>query len=276
MSSAVHPAADELDQMVLTYLQERGFTESAAKLRDEAQVPTLPELTARLRRSVRSAVGSGLLFHSPGAICSLERCFLKLREWVDGSLEQYRRELSALLYPMFVRSFLELVHRGLPDEAAAFMHAYRGDFGGSAPELTALAALRSPAQVAESELAREYWAGAFELRLSAYSFELLVAFVQAEQLLPFLQLLNGEHFRVLICRRASPPPPQESLPSPPPPPPPGHLPACTRSLRRRRARRRGAHSRRDLRPRGRGERAGDDAGPARGASGGARRDARGD
>lgn len=230
--------------MVLTYLQERGFTESAAKLRDEAQVrgltratagghvacvahvaqsctrahafgsavrcslcaqvPTLPELTERLRRSVRSVVGSGLLFHSPDATCSLDRCFRKLREWVEGSLEQYRRELGAVLYPIFVRSYLELVHRGLADEAADFMEAHRGDFGESAPELASLAAVVTPEQVAECEVAREYWLGTFELRMSAYSFELLVAFVQSEQLLPFLQLLNGEHFRVVIDRRAPP------------------------------------------------------------------------
>lgn len=37
----------ELDHMVLTYLQERGFTESAAKLRDEAQVRAAHERASR-------------------------------------------------------------------------------------------------------------------------------------------------------------------------------------------------------------------------------------
>lgn len=161
-------------------------------------------MTESLRRSVRSVVGSGLLFHSPDAVCSFDRCFRKLREWVEGSLEQYRRELGGVLYPIFVRSYLELVHRGLPDEASDLMAAHRAGFGESATELTALAALRTPEQVADSEVAREYWAGTFELQMSAYSFELLVAFVQAEQLLPFLQMLNGKHFMVLIARRAPP------------------------------------------------------------------------
>lgn len=167
-------------------------------------MPTLPALTEQLRRSVRSVVGSGLLFHSPEAVCSLDRCFRKLRSWVDGALEQYRCELAAVLYPIFVRSYLELVHRELPDDAADFMEAHRADFGDSVPELTALAAVRTPQQVADSEIARTYWTGSFELKMSAYSFELLVAFVQAEQLLPFLQLLNGEHFTVVITRRAPP------------------------------------------------------------------------
>jgi len=159
-------------------------------------------MVAQLRRDVKSSLGSGIIYHSAGAVWSLEACYARLNEWVASALDMYRHELSALLYPLFVRIYLELVEKGLSDEAARFMTAHRAHFADAEAELLQLASVTTAAHMRDSELARAYTSAAVELRLSAFSFELLVSFIQSEQLLPLLQLLNSDRFNVVISRRA--------------------------------------------------------------------------
>ena len=46
----------------------------------------------------------------------------RLAAWVDGSLDQYRPELTRLLYPIFVHTYLELVAKGASHLADALLH----------------------------------------------------------------------------------------------------------------------------------------------------------
>lgn len=60
----------------------------------------------RLRRSVR-----------PAPRCAALLTLLVCLSWVDGALDLYRRELSSVLWPVFVHVFLQLMRKGFPHDA---------------------------------------------------------------------------------------------------------------------------------------------------------------
>ena len=51
----------------------------------------------------------------------------QIKTFCDESLDIYRHELSLVLFPLFVHSYLDLVAKAFPEEAGNFLSEYRKD-----------------------------------------------------------------------------------------------------------------------------------------------------
>ena len=116
--AAAQPSS--LDGFVLAHLQSRGFTDAAESLKKEleqrsaaggaaADLSTASVTRPALVRMLVSSMQIRLAYDS-------------LREWVDASLDAFKPELRAVLFPFLVHCYLELVQGGEAEEAAAMLH----------------------------------------------------------------------------------------------------------------------------------------------------------
>lgn len=165
------------------------------------QAQGVPDLLAQLRTDVAGNSGTGILYHNLNHTATRSACYNALKEWVESSLDMYKAELTALMYPLFVRLYLELVDGGHMDEARAFMAKFRGYHSFYNEEVIELSSVLTPDQIRTSDIASQYWTSTFEVELSALAFELLISFLQAEQLVHLITLLNSKAFSVRVNRR---------------------------------------------------------------------------
>lgn len=84
-------------------------------------------MSGSLTESERDEVASGGLggrVGGEGDPDAAEGCYAALRSFVETSLDSYRHELAAILYPCFVHIYLELVYNGHRKHADAFIERY--------------------------------------------------------------------------------------------------------------------------------------------------------
>ncbi|KMS65089.1 hypothetical protein BVRB_039560, partial [Beta vulgaris subsp. vulgaris] len=83
--------------------------------------------------------------------------FQALQDWIEGSLDMYRTELHAVLFPIFIHVFLDLVTKGFPYDAAAFMERFKKDFEARhSREMQALQGLHYPEQIEGNTTAKRF------------------------------------------------------------------------------------------------------------------------
>lgn len=152
---------------------------------------------------------------------SYEQMYGKLKKWTYESLDIYRDELCQTLYPMFVHCFLDLIAKSLTSNGTAnissfilflifhphclahkFFEKFREDFNSMhGDELMKFKSLNDSFQLKENSLASTYRNNKYNLTMSAYSFQLLINFLQENNLFILLKILNQYlNIRVLVVR----------------------------------------------------------------------------
>jgi transcription initiation factor TFIID subunit 5 len=135
-----------------------------------------------------------VLFHSETTIDPKEIIdgYEQLRNWSQGSLDIYKNELVRVLWPMFTHCFLDLVKRGHRTAAQELYRRFHVDhlrlYG---EDLAALSALSEPEHIMQDGVARKYLSHKVSIVMSEYSFELLVKFLHAQDLISMLSVLNA-------------------------------------------------------------------------------------
>ncbi len=121
--------------------------------------------------------------------------FSALREWVDKSLDRYKVELMGVLFPVFVHCVLDLLAKGVPQEASTFLkkyaQVYAVDHSETVNKLKALVVLGETGESALQKLSENadftsLRSSKMHVALSAYAFRLL-----------FMWLLDGKHLLLL-------------------------------------------------------------------------------
>ena len=139
----------QIEGLVLAYLKRRGYKNAAEALRAEASraqrpataaaagssgasdaaasaaVPPPPAgsvdvhtLSADLSLDQHTHLVRQLLFYS-SAECSPDAyssSFEHLKRWIADCMQVYRNELHAVLWPIYAHVFIQLVHRGFPQD----------------------------------------------------------------------------------------------------------------------------------------------------------------
>lgn len=204
-----HTASEALDRVVLRYLARRGYKSAAGVLRAEAGLAQrVGEEEARGGMSLASAMGADaaisdhLLWRSE-AESDPRRViegYGRLRDWAQASLEAYKHELVRVLFPAFAHCLIDLVKRGYGEEAREFYARHHADhmrlYG---EDLAALSALSEPEHAANDPIARKFLDNKASVRMTQYSFELLVKFLHAEDLMAVLAVLNA-HVCIEVVR----------------------------------------------------------------------------
>ncbi|KAI7514523.1 transcription initiation factor TFIID, subunit TAF5 [Hortaea werneckii] len=182
-----------LNQIVLEYLNKKGYNKTEAMLRKESlnvDAHGQPILT-RIEETGGRKWGQS---------------FRLIKGWIEHSLEIYRPELVRLLWPIFVHAFLDCIIDCYTTDALAFFREYKGDFEAEqGQELRELEKISLPEHVQDNELATLYRQKKYRVSLSPMAFAVLVEFLEArdnEGGKVILNLINA-HVDVATLTRAA-------------------------------------------------------------------------
>mmetsp|Transcript_8326 Transcript_8326/g.25027 ORF Transcript_8326/g.25027 Transcript_8326/m.25027 type:complete len:687 (-) Transcript_8326:148-2208(-) len=183
MSSAAprdpHDRAAYAIQVVLEYLKKRGYRGTEMELLPEPNKEANATFDDESRNVVMILDRATQGYENQPEM--YEEMYKELRDWADGSLDLYKGELHSVLYPHLVHCFLEMVRRGATQAARRFLEKYGREFISHSEkrkeELTALMGVSTPEILQENETAKLFLNNRYELYLSAYALELLLAFL---------------------------------------------------------------------------------------------------
>lgn len=128
--------AQQLDQIVSQYLRKKGYIRAELTLKEEAGLQSIEGLAHNLNLLTDLNVANYIMFYNPNeqypSIWS--DSYAGLKEWVESSLDMYKvrpcalllsslltnnpliqPELMAILFPVFVHCYLDLVEKSHSD-----------------------------------------------------------------------------------------------------------------------------------------------------------------
>eukprot|EP00164_Ancoracysta_twista_P014207 GFYU01023050.1.p1 GENE.GFYU01023050.1~~GFYU01023050.1.p1 ORF type:complete len:637 (-),score=94.63 GFYU01023050.1:80-1990(-) len=185
----------EVNQVVLHYLEKKGYQNASAEFKTETKVQSLGEMAFTTMLDSEANVTNRILCYYSGELQTpgrYEESYVLLKDWIQGCLDMYKNELIIVLYPMFVHCHLEMISKGFQDGAKIFMQKHKHehlDLHGT--EIARLEAVSTPQHVLENELVQLYLKHKLDLQLSSSSFELLLSFLLDSKLMLLLSIINS-------------------------------------------------------------------------------------
>lgn len=188
-------SAQDLNRIVLEYLNKKGYTRTEAMLRVESSRTSAPMSNSvgpngGVATGVRPVAGVGGGVTPGGGTPTRERSpimqdpavyvrgYVALNDWVNSSLELYRPELRRILYPLFVHVFLELVSLDHTEQAKDFFDKFAADHEVlHGKDIQELAAVRLPMHLQENELCKQYLSQKYRLYVSRTTLDLVLYFL---------------------------------------------------------------------------------------------------
>jgi len=200
-----------LDFVILGYLEQRGYLKSQQILKQELMNVTnntnstiVNPLSSPLSPSTTTTTSSSSttttenvdnLQHYLLAELNKTRNYLdsykKLRNWIHSSLDIYKNELLAILYPIFVHSYIDLISKGFPEQARELMNQIspeHEDYFGD--DLQLLRGISNTDHLKENELVDLFRNNRWNIKMCAYSYELLLTFLHESNLIQLVSTIN--------------------------------------------------------------------------------------
>lgn len=227
---------EELHGSILAFIKKLGYRQTEQIFRDEARNAGIETVAFELRAEQDSSLQPSILLEKingndfkltsidssdagKNSDCVYEVMFANLKKWAYNSLDIYRDELCQILYPMFVHCFLDLIAKNYSGNGKKismnffelflghhFFDKFRDEFillHGD--EMARLNGISDSSQLKENTLASTYRNNKYNLTMSAYSFQLLVNFLQENNYFVLLKILNQYiNIRVLVSRPSLP------------------------------------------------------------------------
>ncbi|KAF9107522.1 Transcription initiation factor TFIID subunit 5 [Mortierella sp. AM989] len=195
------PSQLEVDRIVLNYLNQKGYKQTEIALKREANLLTMEELESSYAKAGQDSAASSSMKHEREDMSSpdaYELAYSSLRRWVENSLDVYKPELMSILFPLFVHSYLNLVNRGLKEQAKELMENFQSDhLEMHSQDIARLTTITDAQHVQENELAQMYRTNKYHLRMSPVSFELLIAFLEDNKFIVLLRIVN-QHLDIQV------------------------------------------------------------------------------
>ncbi|RKP27510.1 WD40-repeat-containing domain protein [Syncephalis pseudoplumigaleata] len=190
--SAAHQ--EQLDRVVLAYLKRKGYRTAEDAFKREARLQTLGELSCELQPGADASITDYVLYYSQAEQSDprvYQRSFASLLRWLDTSLDMYRPELRATLFPIFAHVYLEMLSKNLTEEARQFMEEHGEEISDEHPvEMRQLRMITSGQHVRESEFARTLLSEKYNLRMSDVALRLLVSFLLDQKHMLLLRIVS--------------------------------------------------------------------------------------
>ncbi|KAF2075902.1 hypothetical protein CYY_002793 [Polysphondylium violaceum] len=195
-----------LDFVILGYLEQRGYLKSQQILKQELMnvsnstttsanplsSPLSPSSTSNNNNTSENVDN---LQHFLLAELNKTRNYLdsykKLRNWIHSSLDIYKNELLSILYPIFVHSYIDLISKGFPEQARELMNQIspeHEDYFGD--DLQLLRGISNTDHLKENELVDMFRNNRWNIKMCAYSYELLLTFLHESNLIQLVGTIN--------------------------------------------------------------------------------------
>ncbi|OBZ87275.1 Transcription initiation factor TFIID subunit 5 [Choanephora cucurbitarum] len=204
-AAATHSATD-IDNMVASYLQKKGYKATEAIFLRESKGEKVPvdivdrpvekkeetqETRAEEQTTVDEQEQEQEVEEEEDSPDAYGLSYKSLREWIENSLDWYKPELRSVLFPIFVHSYLDLVSKHLPERAKPFFDTYKRDHVElHTPDLNTLETVTEPHHLQENELAQMYRDNKYNLRMSGVPFELFLNYLQDNKFMLLLRIVN--------------------------------------------------------------------------------------
>lgn len=186
---------DELLQALMVHMERKGFTAKfgqSVKLGGADKSVSLPQYIMehnfehRAQRAANESIF--MLLAEEDAKAYVEQ-FLLLQHWVEQSLNMYKAELTAVLFPVFVHVFLALM-QDAEKQALGFFTQHSGGFRPQyGPELEKLVVLREQRQLSTLPVVKDYLQNKMTVWICRHTFDLLAAQITHHKLALVLYLL---------------------------------------------------------------------------------------
>ncbi|KAL3818476.1 hypothetical protein ACJIZ3_004381 [Penstemon smallii] len=189
---------EEIDKIVLAYLDKRGFTQAGIAFQQEKQHHSRGSNTSSTAQIDPDIANQILAFSEADGPAQYQEGYSKLRSWAYSSLDQYQHELVRVLYPVFIHGFMDLVAKGHIQEARAFFNSFRGDHEMThARDLQKLEGVLSPSHLEEMEFAHTLRQSKANIKICQYSYDLLLQYLHKSQSITMLGIVN-EHINFQV------------------------------------------------------------------------------
>lgn len=199
-----HFTQEDLNRLVLEYLNKKGYHQTEASLRIESTKlpgqPTIPFNEANTnfeQPETAESDRSNLQFQQQQFIQKQKasrqrqfdedpkmfgRAYSLYRTWCENSLEMYQYELDKFLFPLFVYLYLALIQRGDAGEARQFYEKFNTDhLLQHGYELRGLGGISLPEHIEQNPVARLYKSNKYKISISATSMNLVLGFLNENQ-----------------------------------------------------------------------------------------------
>mmetsp|Transcript_13494 Transcript_13494/g.35471 ORF Transcript_13494/g.35471 Transcript_13494/m.35471 type:complete len:666 (-) Transcript_13494:658-2655(-) len=182
------------DRYLASYLESRGYTRALEALKKEASIEPEVGRTFNIATDSEKSVQNQVKFCGSETSTSApfySKSYARLCSWVEGSIDAFKVELAAVLFPIFVHFYLELVAKGHSDEAKKMMEKYGEEHASLYPEeLKTLKSVTNPDHISENRVVQHFMRNRFNVAFSNAGRKLLFSFLQDERLLPILRVVN--------------------------------------------------------------------------------------
>lgn len=207
-------SAQDLNRIVLEYLNKKGYHKTEAMLRAEsgrtltpqnkdslktnknAKIPEPSQNPPGTNRNIKPVTNPpgiiGIKRDADGGIVSRQlhdikvpenyiRAYSLLKNWVDSSLEIYKSELRYIMYPIFIYMFLNLVKKDV-FQARRLFDRYSSDFKlYHSSEINRLFSVNSVDHIKENEIASAFNDNRYRVTISRTVFNLLLYFLNENE-----------------------------------------------------------------------------------------------
>uniref|UniRef100_A0A061QQU2 Transcription initiation factor TFIID subunit 5 n=1 Tax=Tetraselmis sp. GSL018 TaxID=582737 RepID=A0A061QQU2_9CHLO len=199
----------EINKIVLGYLRKKGFSSTEQAFCRESGVQ-LNWIGHQL--DPESGVLNRVLLHTvaEGEISLYLEAFDKLVAWVLGSLDLYRSELVAILYPVFVHVYLKLHEQGAASAAQQLLNKHKQTVVGTGPvasqgqwtqELQDLQGITSPQHIRTNRTAKAALSMRYPVKMCTFSFQLLSNFLSSSEVMLLLLYVVNERLHIDVQAR---------------------------------------------------------------------------
>lgn len=135
---------------------------------------------------------SNLTYFNDSGINRVE-LFLKLKGWIEKSLDLFKNDLIPLLYPIFLHIYIDLISMNEIEAAKYFFHQYKDDYNTSSSmhePISAFETIYNEQHVFQNPIVHGFRTHKYHLVMSKYAYNLLINFIEENEMLYILKLMN--------------------------------------------------------------------------------------
>lgn len=125
----------------------------------------------------------------------MEDSFLKLKLWIEDSLDLFKNDLLPLLYPIYLHIYFDLMAQDDIDSAKKFFALYKENFPDKTEEMRVFESINSAQHMHENALVNGFRTNKYLIVMGRYAYDLLINFLEENNLIYILKIIN-QHMEI--------------------------------------------------------------------------------
>lgn len=121
---------------------------------------------------------------------NMEESYVKLKYWIEDSLDLFKNDLLPLLYPVYLHIYFDLIGQSEITIAKDFFHLYRNDFSDKTEELKVFESINSQQHLHENSFVVGFRTSKYFLVMGRYAYDLLINFLEENNIIYVLKIMN--------------------------------------------------------------------------------------